>query len=52
MVLLIYRKAFQNFHFGYASAIAWVLFMMILVLALIVFRSSNRWVYYEGGLRR
>jgi len=29
-----------------------VLFMMILVLALIVFRSSNRWVYYEGGLRR
>ncbi len=52
MVLLLYRKAFQNFHFGYASSIAWVLFMIILVLALIVFRSSNRWVYYEGGLRR
>ena len=52
MVLLLYRKAFQNFHFGYASSIAWVLFMMILVLALVVFRSSNRWVYYEGGLRR
>jgi len=52
MVLLLYRKAFQNFHFGYASAIAWVLFMMILVLALVVFRSSSRWVYYEGGLRR
>lgn len=52
MVLLLYRKAFQNFHFGYASSIAWVLFMMILVLALIVFRSSSRWVYYEGGLRR
>jgi multiple sugar transport system permease protein len=52
MVLLIYRKAFQNFSFGYASAIAWVLFVVILVLTLIVFRTSNRWVYYEGALRR
>lgn len=52
MVLLIYRKAFQNFSFGYASAIAWVLFVVILLLTLIVFRTSSRWVYYEGGLRR
>lgn len=52
MVLLIYRKAFQNFSFGYASAIAWVLFVVILIMTFIVFRSSNRWVYYEGGLRR
>lgn len=52
MVLLLYRKAFQNFHFGYASAIAWVLFMIILVFSMIVFKSSSRWVYYEGGLRR
>src|SRR5579884_266950 len=52
MVLLIYRKAFQNFHFGYASSIAWVLFVIILLFSLLVFRSSDRWVYYEGGLRR
>jgi multiple sugar transport system permease protein len=52
MVLLIYRKAFQNFHFGYASSIAWVLFVIILFFSLLVFRSSDRWVYYEGGLRR
>jgi len=52
MVLLIYRKAFQNFHFGYASSIAWVLFIIILFFSLLVFRSSDRWVYYEGGLRR
>jgi multiple sugar transport system permease protein len=52
MVLLIYRKAFQNFHFGYASSIAWVLFVIILFFSILVFRSSNRWVYYEGGLRR
>ena len=52
MVLLVYRKAFQNFHFGYASAIAWVLFVIILFFSLIVIRSSDRWVYYEGGVRR
>lgn len=52
MVLLIYRKAFQSFSFGYASAIAWVLFFVILILTLIVFRTSRHWVYYEGGLRR
>jgi len=52
MVLLIYRKAFQNFHFGYASAIAWVLFVVILFFSMLVFRSSDRWVHYEGGLRR
>src|SRR5206468_7491833 len=52
MVLLLYRKAFQNFHFGYASAIAWVLFVIILFFSLIVIRSGDRWVYYEGGVRR
>lgn len=52
MVLLIYRKAFQNFHFGYASSIAWVLFLIILFFSLLVFRSSDRWVYYESGVRR
>ena len=34
------------------SAIAWVLFLMILVFSLLVFRSQERWVYYEGGQRR
>ncbi len=51
LVLFLYTKAFAQFHFGYASAIAWVLFAIILVFTLIIFRSSNRWVYYEGGLR-
>jgi multiple sugar transport system permease protein len=52
MVLMVYRKAFQNFHFGYASSIAWVLFLIILFFSLLVFRSSDRWVYYESGVRR
>ena len=51
MVLYVYRKAFQEFAMGYASAVAWVLFMIILVFTLAIFRSSSAWVYYEGGLR-
>ena len=33
---------------GYASALAWVLFVYILILTLLVLRSSAVWVYYEG----
>lgn len=49
IVMLIYRNAFQWFHMGYASALAWVLFMMILAVSLIQIRLSRRWVYYEYG---
>lgn len=52
MVLYIYRLGFQLFHFGYASAVAWVLFAIILIFTLLIVRSSSAWVYYEGGLRR
>lgn len=47
-VLYLYRQAFQFFNMGYASALAWVLFLIILVLTLLVVRTSDRWVYYEG----
>lgn len=52
MVLYLYRRAFENFRFGYASALAWVLFAMIMVFTILVVRSSDRWVYYEGDIRR
>lgn len=52
MVVYIYRLGFQLFHFGYASALAWVLFAIIMVFTLLIVRSSAAWVYYEGGLRR
>jgi multiple sugar transport system permease protein len=48
-VLYLYRQAFQFFNMGYASALAWVLFLIILVLTLLIVRSSERWVYYEGS---
>ncbi len=47
-VLYIYRQAFQFFRMGYAAALAWVLFVIVLVLTLILFRSGQFWVYYEG----
>jgi len=50
-VLYLYRIAFQYSQMGYASAMAWVLFVIILALTLLVFRSSGRWVHYEGGVR-
>ena len=50
-VLYLYRKAFQEFQMGYASALAWVLFLIILALTLVIVRSGRWWVYYEGEQR-
>jgi multiple sugar transport system permease protein len=50
-VLYLYRNAFQLFKMGYASALAWVLFVYILLLTLLVIRSSDAWVYYESSLK-
>ena len=47
-ILYLYKNAFNWFEMGYASALAWVLFAIILVLTLIMLRSSSRWVYYES----
>jgi len=52
MVLYLYRKGFQQFKFGYSSALAWALFFVILALSLLVIRSSEMWVFYEGELKR
>lgn len=44
----LFQHAFENFNMGYASALAWFLFLIILVLTLFVVKSSDAWVYYEG----
>lgn len=49
VVPYLFSNAFQFFKMGYASAIAWVLFFFILILTLIVFKSSTMWVFYEEG---
>jgi len=45
----LYHHAFSYFEMGYGSALAWVLFMVILGFTLLLFRSGERWVYYEAG---
>lgn len=47
-MLYLYQKAFKTFDMGYASAMAWVGGLISLVLALIVYRTQNKWVYYEA----
>lgn len=47
-VLYLYRKAFAESQMGYAAALAWVLFVVIAALSVLVFRSSSRWVFYES----
>ena len=46
-VLNLYNEAFSFIHFGYASALAWFLFAVIMIMTLLVIRSSALWVYYE-----
>jgi multiple sugar transport system permease protein len=46
-VLYLYDNAFRYGKMGYASAMAWILFLITFVLALLVFRWSRRWVHYE-----
>ncbi|NUQ70064.1 MAG: sugar ABC transporter permease [Chthonomonadales bacterium] len=46
--LYLFQNAFTYFRMGYASAMAWVLFLLTLAATLLIFRSSARWVYYEG----
>jgi multiple sugar transport system permease protein len=44
----LYRQAFIFLRMGYASAMAWALFAMVVIVTVILYRSSARWVYYGG----
>jgi multiple sugar transport system permease protein len=48
----LYREAFEYFNMGQAEAMAWMLFLVVLILSYIVFRTSTRWVYYGGEERK
>jgi multiple sugar transport system permease protein len=47
--IYLYKQAFQYFNMGYASALAWLLFLVTLVITLVIFRTSRLWVFYAGG---
>ncbi|MDQ0089520.1 multiple sugar transport system permease protein [Paenibacillus anaericanus] len=48
-VFNVYVSAFKDFRLGYAAAMAWLLLVAILIVTVIIMKSSNRFVYYEGG---
>jgi len=52
MVPYLFHHAFEAYRMGYASAIAWVLFLIIVGMTLIVFKSSSMWVFYESEVRK
>lgn len=47
--LKIYEDAFANLKMGYASATSWILFLMVLLVTALLFRSSDAWVFYNDG---
>ncbi len=49
--LYLYRNGFQYLRMGYASALAWILFLVILAFTYLELKTSSRWVYYEGVRR-
>jgi multiple sugar transport system permease protein len=48
-VLHLFNSGFRNYRFGYASALACVLFVLILLMTFFVFRTAKSWVYADGG---
>ncbi len=48
-VLYIFQQAFEYYHMGYASALSWLLLVIVLLLTLLYFRFLTRFVHYEGG---
>jgi len=46
--LHLYRTGFQNSDMGYAAALGWIFFALVITLTYVNVRSSSRWVYYEG----
>jgi multiple sugar transport system permease protein len=47
--LYLYNKAFDDFNMGYASAMAWILLIITLLITYIQFKIGKKWVYYSGG---
>jgi multiple sugar transport system permease protein len=45
----LFQEAFRQFNFGFAAAMAWLLFVILLLLTFIQVKIGNRFVYYEGG---
>ena len=51
IVPMLFSEAFEFYHFGYASAIAWLLFVVIMAFTLLAFRTAGKWVFYETEVK-
>jgi len=51
MVVWLFNEAFGKLKMGYASAIAWILFLVILIFTILQLKLAKRWVFYEGDLK-
>ncbi|MFP7287870.1 hypothetical protein SFC15_16715 [Shouchella clausii] len=45
----LYREAFVHSNMGYASALAWILFLVVSLFTVLIFRWGKGWVFYGGG---
>lgn len=50
--LFVYNNAFKHHELGYASANAWFMFIIILLLTMLIFKSSSAWVFYEAEVKK
>jgi multiple sugar transport system permease protein len=48
-VVYLFQQGFEFFRMGYTSAMAWLLFLVIMLITVVQLRLSKRWVYYETG---
>lgn len=51
VVMLLFDQAFSFYHMGYASAISWLLFLVILGFTIVAFHTARRWVFYESEVK-
>lgn len=49
-VLYLYQRAFSFLEMGYASALAWILFILVLLLTVLIFSTSSKWVFYRSEM--
>jgi len=47
----LYNEGWSYNNMGYASALAWLMLIVVVIAALALFRTSARWVFYAGGDR-
>lgn len=51
MMYYLYQTAFKEGKMGMASAMAWILFVIILIFTVVILKTSNKWVYYEEEMK-